>query len=185
VKKLPPYSQVNPFSFDEELARQAATAEYDPYYQQQITDYTSQVERTKARSAEDLQSTLSFLTAGKDSYVGNERRLLDLSIKSTNNGYAGNGLFFSGARKRDIGTLQENTSQNINDYMRGYNYNTAQAEKSNIRTGQDVTTAQNIFNRDIAQSEKAAIEGGVLQRRQEALDEYNIGAQTYYQNAYG
>lgn len=182
VKKITPYEQSNPFSFDEQLATEASTAEYSPYYQQLLSDYTQGVERTKSRSAQDTQNTLDQLAAGKEYYMGTQRRLLDKSLDSTNNGYAGNGLFFSGARTKDVNSLNTNYNADIGNYNTNYQYNVGQSNTSNARTQADEDTALGQYTRDNSQSLKTAIDQGVLQRQNEAVTQYNQGRQQYYDN---
>ena len=92
---LKDYEKENPFFFDEALAKEAATAEYTPYYAELLSDYVADVEKVKSRSAEDLKITLEQLSGGKEYYLGKERRLLDRALESTDKGFAGRGLFFS------------------------------------------------------------------------------------------
>ena len=179
-----PYSEVNPFKFDEELARAAATQEYSPYYNETLSDYVATTERTKSRSAEDLSRTLSLLQANKDYFVGTERRLLDKSIKNTNEGYAGRGLFFSGARPKDVQELQDVSGEKVNDYMTGYNYNVKSQQLGSERTIADTNTAAAQYKRDLEREKKYAIESGVLTRKGEAQQEYAMGQQNYYDKYY-
>lgn len=182
VNKVAPYQ---PFSFDEALARESSTAEYAPYYKELLTDYTSNVERTKSRSAEDLKTTLEQLSAGKEYYTGVQRRALDTAIRNTNEGYAGRGLFFSGVRGRDVKELQTENAATMGNYLGNYAYNVGQAETGNKRTIENQDTALAQYNRDTGREQKYAIESGVLNRKNEALQEYNIKKTNYYENAYG
>jgi hypothetical protein len=179
-KNIPEYSTVNPFSFDEALAKTAATAEYSPYYDQMLSDYTSTVERTKSRSQEDLTKTLDQLAAGKEYYMGTERRLLDRTIDNVNKGYAGQGLFFSGAKQKDINQINTEYGAQTGEYNRQYQYNVGQAQTAATRTGQDIATASSMYSRDVGQAKTAAIEQGVLQRQSEAVQQYEIRRQKYY-----
>jgi len=177
-----PYETKNPFSFDEELARQASTAEYAPYYDEMLADYTSEIERTKTRSTDDLKRTLEFLAGSKEYFVGSARRVLDKAIDSTSKGYAGQNLFFSGARDKDIRELKEEDTITTNEYLRGYDYQKSGAELSNQRTLEDAELKQKIYNRDIERDKQYTIESGILQRKTEAREEYEAGRNKYYQN---
>lgn len=179
VKNVKPYEQVNPFSFDEALARESVTAEYAPYYAELLTDYTQDVERTKSRSAEDLQTTLEQLNSGKEYYTGVQRRALDTATRNTNEGYAGNGLFFSGVRERDVKQLQTESGATMENYMNTYKYNVGQATTGNKRTTENLDTALSQYQRENTRESKYAIEGGVLQRKNEALNEYSIKSRNY------
>lgn len=183
--KIQPYEQNNPFAFDEKLARDAATAEYSPYYKELLTDYTSNIEKTKSRSQEDLQTTLEKLNAGKEYYTGAERRALDTSLRNTNEGYAGRGLFFSGVRGRDLKELQTESNARVGNYLQNYDYSVNQAKTNEGRTIVDANTALQQYTRDTERDKKYAIENAVLTRRGEAIDEYNIKKNAYYQNAMG
>lgn len=182
-KPVKPYDEVNPFSFDEALAKDAATKEYSPYYDEMLTDYTSTVERTKSRSQEDLQKTLEQLAAGKEYYMGTERRLLDNTTRMTNNGYAGQGLFFSGARQRDINDINTAYGAETAEYQRQYEYGVSQAKTAEERTLQDVTTAASMYSRDTERAKQTAIEQGILQRKSEAVQQYEMGRTKYYDAA--
>jgi len=181
------YDEANPFFFDEKLAEEAATAEYAPYYQELLTDYTSNVEKQKSRSTADLKTTLEQLNAGKEYYTGVQRRALDKAVRSTNEGYAGKGLFFSGVRGRDVAELNTEFQKGYGEqgyYTGQYAYKANQAELTNQRTAEDLATAQTQYQRDTEREQKYAIAGGVLQRKSEVRDEYEIGRKTYYENLY-
>lgn len=178
-----PFEQADPFSFDKALATQAATAEYDPYYQQLLSDYSKNVTTTLSRSNEDLKTTLQQLQQGKDYYTGTEGRMLDQALKSTNEGYAGRGLFFSGARQKDVQQIQKEYEAQTGNFNQQYAYNTSQANLAQQRTAQDVGTAQSQYSRDTGQAEKSAIAQGVLQRQTEAQTQYESARQTYYNAA--
>lgn len=182
-QKVTPFEQVDPFQFDKELAKQAATAEYDPYYQQLLSDYTKGAQTTISRSKEDLTKTLQQLQQGKDYYMGTEGRMLDSALKQTNNGYAGRGLFFSGARQGDINKIQEQYNAETGNYNQQYTNNVAGANQAAARTQEDVNTAQSQYNRDTGQAEKSAIAQGVLQRQTEAQQQYESARQAYYNAA--
>jgi hypothetical protein len=180
IKKIKPYDEVNPFSFDETLAREAATAEYAPYYDETLSDYVANVEKKLSRSVADRDTTLEQLNAGKEYYTGAERRALDKSIRSTNEGYAGRGLFFSGVRPRDVQELQTESNAKVGNYMSGYNYNVGQTNLAQKRTAEDLATAQSQYTRDINREKQYGIETGIANRKSEATNEYNLKRQQYY-----
>jgi hypothetical protein len=177
------YEEVNPFFFDEALAKEASTAEYAPYYQELLTDYISNVERTKSRSQEDLGRTLKQLEAGKEYYLGKNRMALDKALRNTNEGYAGRGLFFSGMRPKEIQEIEKENQMDVENYLTGYNYNKSGAELQNVRTGENVDTALSQYTRDTEREKDTAIAGGVLTRKGEVREEYEAGKTKYYQNA--
>jgi len=180
VKKQAEWETANPFSFDENLARESSTKEYAPYYEEQLTDYVSGIEKQKSRSSEDLTKTLDYLNAGKESYLGEQRRILDKAIRNTNEGYAGRGLYMSGVRGRDLRELETENKSTIADYMRGYNYQTSNAQLSDVRKQEDLDLAKRMYGRDIEREKKYAVESGILQRKSEAKEEYEQARSKYY-----
>jgi len=182
-KPVTPYDEVNPFFFDEELARRASTAEYTPYYNEMLSDYVTKVETTKSRSEEDMNRTLEQLEAGKEYYMGTQRRLLDRAVKNVNEGYAGRGLFFAGARPKDIGELEKEYDADKQNYLTDYKYQKTGTKLQNQRGLDTLNTEQETYTRDTEREKKYAIEGGVLQRQGEVRDEYEASRQKYYDNA--
>lgn len=180
---LKPYEEANPFFFDEKLAKEASTAEYSPYYSELLSDYVSTVERTKSRSTEDLKTVLSQLASGREYYLGKERRMLDKALDNTNKGYAGKGLFFSGAREKDRKEYQTEYEKDIGNYESQYQYKVGQAKLGKTRTLEDLLTQENRYKRDVGREEEAAIASGVLQRKREAQQEYEIGRNKYYEGS--
>ena len=179
--KIPtPYEEKNPFAFDEALARKAATAEYEPYYARTLQDYTQSVERKKSRSAEDLSSTLKFLAGGKEYFTGANRRILDKALLTTAQGYEGRGLYLSGATKKDLEDVKTESAAQAGEYERGYGENVRTAELGKTRTSEDLATEQSQTTRDLAESQKYAVESGVLKRRGEYQTTYEMGRRKYY-----
>jgi len=182
-KKVTPYEEVNPFFFDEALATKASTAEYEPYYKDLLDQYTQTVERNKSRSQEDLTSTLKQLEAGKEYYMGVQRRALDKATKNTDEGYAGRGLFFSGVRPNEIKELNTEYGAQTGNYLQNYDYNTGQANLTDKRLVEDQATNLTNYTKDTERSKQYAIQAGVLQRKGETQDEYLASKSKYYENA--
>lgn len=185
IQKLKPYDQANPFAFDEVLAREASTAEYAPYYKELLSDYTSDVERTKSRSGEDLASTLKQLQAGQEYYSGQQRRSIDQAIKSSNEGFAGRGLYMSGARGKEAGRLENEyqLAYGPEGYQTGqYLASQAKAKTGSERTIADANTLASRYTRDNARDLEYGIESGVQQRKGEYIQQYETGRKNYYQN---
>lgn len=180
---LKDYEKENPFFFDEALAKEAATAQYSPYYAELLSDYVADVEKTKSRSAEDLKITLEQLSGGREYYLGKERRLLDRALESTDKGYAGRGLFFSGAREKDRREYTEEYEEGIGEYERRYEAGVSGAKLGKARTLEDVIGLQKRYTRDVGREEETAIAGGVLQRKREVREEYEVSRGKYYEGA--
>jgi hypothetical protein len=185
ISKLKEYDKANPFSFDEKLARDASTAEYAPYYKEMLTDYTSDVEKTKSRSSSDADKVLKQLQAGQEYYSGQARKSIDMSIKNSNEGFAGRGLYLSGARGEEAKRLESTYTDAYGP--EGYKTGEYLASVDKTKTTLDRSTADannllSRYTRDTGREEKAAIEGGVLDRKGEYITQYETGRKNYYQN---
>ena len=188
IKPLAPYDQVNPFSFDEQLARQASTAEYAPYYQELLTNYVADAQKNISRSQEDAKKTLEQLSAGQEYYSGRERRVLDKAVDNTNRGYAGNNLFFSGAREKDVQDLntEYDKAYGPEGYQTGQYLSNVDTTKTNLsRNVADINTAQSRYETQNQRDLQYGIETGVLNRKDEALKQYETQRKNYYNSQFG
>jgi hypothetical protein len=181
-KPPPPYSEVNPFYFDEQNAKDLATAEFSPYYDELIQDYMKDVDTTKTRLGEDKTKILSELESQKDYFMQNEGTNLDRMIRGIKEGYESKGLYFSGENQRTQGEAQSDYQSKLDDYMRQYQYKTTGYQTDYQRGLEDVTSAATKYNRDVGREKETAITGQVGQLKGEAMDEYLLGAQKYYEN---
>ncbi len=80
-------------------------------------------------------------------------------------------------------SIQTNYNADVGEYNNQYQYNTDQANQSQQRTAQDLSTAQSQYTRDTKNAEQSAIAQGVLQRQTEAQTQYEAARQTYYNAA--
>ena len=103
-KKYMEYNTQNPFSFDEALAKASAEERLSPYYKAELTDYVSGVERQK----QSIEGETKLLTELNTMAIGADKRNLDEAVKASEEGFAGAGLYASGARERATG-MQEIT----------------------------------------------------------------------------
>ncbi|MFA7000359.1 MAG: hypothetical protein WC241_04585 [Candidatus Paceibacterota bacterium] len=98
-KRVKDFETANPFSFDEVLAEASTEERYNPYYDAELKDFTSGIERQR-QSAEGEKQLLVDMNRIQ---AGEEKAALDDAISASEEGYAGAGLFFSGARERATG----------------------------------------------------------------------------------
>jgi len=176
----PKYTEVNPFWFDEKNAEDMATAEYSPYYDELLQDYMTDVDTTKKRLGNDTTKILSELDSQKDYFVQKEGTNLERTIRGIKEGYEGSGLYFSGNRNRDVKETQADYQTGMEDYMRQHKFQDTGYETDLQRQLEDKSLAANRYTRDIGREKQTAIAGQVGQYKQEAIDEYLIGADKYY-----
>ena len=96
------YEEATPFSFDEMLARASAEERLGPYYKAELDDYIGGIERQRS----SIEGERTLMTELNRIATGREKRDLEEAIKASEEGFAGAGLYESGARLRETG-LQE------------------------------------------------------------------------------
>jgi hypothetical protein len=173
TKYLEGYTKDNPFVFDEELARKSATAEYEPYYSELLKDYVSDLElkRQTTRGEADLLTTLNKLD------MGNRTLSYQNAVRNAEEGFAGRGMFFSGAKNRAIGN--EEIAYKTGMEGAEARYETGQAGYNRQLGAYDI--AQQRQERDIGREQQEAVESGVLKRQKEAMAQYYTPLeQSYY-----
>lgn len=176
------YTEKHPFSFDEEWAKEYATAEFAPYYDEMLGDYLADVETTRKRVGEDETRLLGELEAQKDYYQETQSTRHERLLRDIKEGYSDRGLYFSGERRRTEGEAQTDYQRELENYMRGYGYKTGGVETRAERQREDLARDAAIRERDIGREKQAAITGQVSTLRGEALDEYLYGMGKYYEN---
>lgn len=118
-KKEKEFMEKNPWAFDEAQEKAAVGERYNPYYQAELSDYMTGISRRRQRSSEDERKVLQELRASKEFTVGRERRELERAIRSSEEGFAGAGLYFSGERLRKGGELEAEGERGLAEYLRG------------------------------------------------------------------
>ena len=170
------YIADNPFVFDEALAKQSSTVEYQPYYTELLQDYLTDVGQ-KRETTQDEQKLLRQL---RQLDVGTRSRAYDYAVEQAELGAAGRGVFSSGMRARDVGRKEI-------EYKTGLEgatgrYETGEAGLERQLTGYDIE--QQRQERDIGRKAETAIAGGILQREEEAYKGYNMPLLTAYQRRF-
>lgn len=170
------YLKDNPFVFDEELARKSATAEYQPYYSELLQDYMEDV-KVKRQNVQDEQKLLREL---RQLDVSQKSRSYQYAVENAQEGYAGKGLFGSGMRIRDIG--KQAIEYKAGSEASQSRYETA--EKGIESTLGQYATDEQRQQRDIGRAQDVAVEGGILQRREEALKPYHANYEQAYRRQF-
>lgn len=173
TKFLDQYTKSNPFIFDEELAKKSATAEYEPYYSELLKDYTADVDLKR----QSVQDEATLLTKLKQMDDASRSRSYQQAVSRANEGFAGSGMFFSGDRARGVGEMavdyttgQQRQEETFGNQQRGY---------ERQQTALDTDMSQK--TRDIGREQEAAVESGILTRKNEAqVQYYSPLEQTYF-----
>jgi hypothetical protein len=181
-KPPPKYSEANPFYFDEQSARELATAEFSPCYDEMLKDYLTDVDTTRERLGQDTPKMLSELERQKTNYMAQNEVNLNRTLEGIQEGYANKGLYFSGFKNKSLTQEKEDNQRTIGDYLGSYGYKVGGVQTDSQRRLQDLALGSERQDRDINRQKTTAIEGGVQTQKREALDEYLYGMEKYYQN---
>jgi len=99
AKRTKEFDTNNPFSFDEALAKASAEERFNPYYEAELKDFTQGIDRQK----QSAEGSMKLLTDLNRIQVGQDKRNLDEAVSAAEEGYAGAGLYNSGAKERAVG----------------------------------------------------------------------------------
>lgn len=167
------YLKKNPFAFDENLARQSATAEYDPYYNEILSDYVSDV-NTQKGTIQDQQALTQKM---KEYDLGAKSREYAKAVTKTEEGYVGSGLYFSGQKERDLGSMEVENQAQTQNVLDQYGYK----EKGYQTQLGTLDTQAERKARDVEREKKASVEAGIATRQGEAEKSYyNTLLSNYY-----
>lgn len=173
------FEEDNPFVFDEILARASSEERYDPYYTAELSDFMTGIERTRQRSTQDERRVLGELTAQVGDYMGRTKRELDRAIESSEKGYAGAGLFFSGERERRTGELETETEFGRGEFLRDIGLRKEEAGLQRGRLFEDLASQEQRQKRLLGAEKETAYLGDIEQQRKEALTKRELERQQY------
>lgn len=162
---LKDYTKNNALSFDEELAKQASSAEYSPYYDEMLDDFLKDIDLKRQTVEDDKRLTTELYTMDQQANT----REFTRALRKAQQGYSSRGTFDSGAKEAGIG---EATVENQYERDRAQlGYDARQRGYDRTLEGYDIDQTRG--QRDIGRDKEAAIAGGVEQRRGEAMQQYN------------
>jgi hypothetical protein len=167
------YLKNHPFAFDEELAKMSATQEYEPYYSEILNDYISDI-GTQRSTVQDEQALTQKM---KEYEVGVKDRAYTRAISQTEEGFVGNGLYFSGQKDQALGNQEVENQASTGNLMDQY----GAKEKGFQNQLGLLDTSQERKTRDVGREQKASIESGITQRKTEQEKSYyNTVLSSYY-----
>lgn len=176
TKWVDKYLADNPFVFDEQLAKESATAEYEPYYQELLKDYLQDVSFRK-ESVQDEQKLLRQL---RTLDVQSRSRSRDYAVEQAEKGYEGRGLFSSGMRARSVGRTDIDYKTGMEEAGARY----GSQETGLNRQLEEYGVGEERKSRDIGRAQEASVAGGIEQRRGESYKGYYTPLVTAYQRRF-
>lgn len=176
------YLKANPFYFDEQSAREVSTAEFSPYYDEMLSDYLGDIKLTSEKNRGDATRILADLDKQKELFMQKNGTDFEKTIRGIKEGYSSKGLYFGGENMRTQVEAQKDNANQLEGYMNTYGNKVGQtqAEDTYAQTQSQIAGQQKA--RDIGRQKVSDIYGGVQTQKNEAIDEYLYGMQTYYKN---
>ena len=184
-RKLEKFDKDNPFVFDQELARASAEERYDPFYDAELRDFMTGVERQRGRTVQDEERLRRELTASTESYVGRARRELDQALESSREGFAGAGLYFSGKRLRREGEIGIEAEQEKGDYLRRQGLRGEESTLRQERGLADIATGEATYKRRFGAEKETTFLTDIAQQRREQLQQRELERQQIAGPFYG
>jgi hypothetical protein len=154
----------NPFVFDEVLAskRNEVATRLDPYYTQTLNDYVRGVEVKRSRSLEDEKTILADTNSDVANFTGKTKDVLEEALRTSAEGNADSGLFFSGLSLRKEGMMTNDANSSLKDYTTGAERTLRNAGTMRGRTLEDLTRESTMKTRDLNQEKYYNTESGAL-----------------------
>ena len=142
--------------FDTEASRRAMEEEWNPYFDQLLSDYLSEVsigrgregedlatylsdlDISRRRSKEDLEARLGILGGRREKYMGDIERESPLVQEAIGGRFADRGLYLGGEREETQRLRLEKEERAKQDYEREHRYETERAQTGATRTSEEL-----------------------------------------------
>ncbi len=167
-KRAGRFDEENPFLFDEALARESAEERFDPFFQAELREFLTGINRQRGRTVQDEERLRQELTTQTEQFTGRARRQLDEALKGSREGFAGAGLFFSGERLRREGQLEQAGQEGVSDFLRKQGLRTEESGLRERRGLEDIGLRQQRGQRLQTAERETSLRGDVLGQEQEA-----------------
>lgn len=149
--KIKEFNTNNPFVYDDVLKQEVTKAgtRLDPYYKQQLDDYTRGIDLQKTRSLEDRNKTIGNLNKDVADYTEETKNNLMDALEKSRQGYADVGNYFSGAQQKTTAKVGLDSNNAIDKYTQSKEDSIQNAELNDTRTQQDASLKQSLFERSV------------------------------------
>ncbi len=173
------FDEQNPFRFDETLATASAKERFDPYYNAELSDFMSGVQRKRTATIQDEEAIRKELIAQTTSTTVSTQNALDRALRASEQGYASSGLFGSGEQLANTGEQTVDTGNNMADYLRKQDLARTQSQLGQERTLADLTAGTQTFQRQLGAIQSTATLTDVEQQKQDELRKRELARQNY------
>ena len=173
------FDEKNPFAFSEQLARQSALEQFEPYYQQILGDFLQGVETQRSRGMADEKELLSELKADVESFTGRAKMQLDRAINASAQGFSDAGLFFSGEKARQRGELQEEAGYKQGEFAREAGEREGDVRTRTSRLIDDLRQQEQLKTRDVGREQEFEVQTEVERSRLAAARKRELERQQF------
>lgn len=173
------FDKNNPFAFDEALARSSSEERFNPYYQAELGDFLTGVERTRSRGKQDEEKLRRDLEVSSDLAIGREKRDLQETLRSSEEGFAGSGIFMSGERLRSSGRQEVRSEEGITDLQNKVGDQIGTSNVRQSRLMEDLLSQERTGTRKLGAAKETDILTDIEQQRQEALKRRELARSNY------
>ncbi len=171
------FDKDSPFSFDEALAQASAKERFDPFFEAELGEFTTGIDRQRARSEQDESALRQELTTRTEDFVGRAKRQLDEAIDSSREGFAGAGLLRSGQRLRREGQLKIESGEQAGEFLRGQGLRERESRLRQERLGEDIGLRRKTFERTQGAARETALQVDVQQQKREQQQQRELARQ--------
>jgi len=166
-KKLAEWDRNNPFAFDEALARAGSESNINPYYTKTLDEFMQGIRASSRRSVEDMTRTIGELNVDASKLSEKERLSTQEAIRSSEEGYAGAGLFFGGQRERTTGLQEVQGIQNQEGIETKLGRDIGSQRRADTRWREDLALKESHQKWTTEAERKTALEVDVAKKRRE------------------
>lgn len=167
-KRLDEYDKSNPFAFDEALARASSEERLNPYFDATLNEFMTGVRASSRRSVEDMTRTIGELNVDATKLSDQERLSTQEAIRSSEEGFAGAGLFFGGKRARQTGLEEVQGGQAQEAIQTGLERGTSTSKRSNIRLQEDLALQEARQKRITGAERVTSLETDISKQKRES-----------------
>lgn len=173
------FDEENPFSFDEALARASAEERFDPFFEAELDEFVTGVQRQRQRTRADEEAVRRELTTQTENFVGRARRGIQDALQGAREGFAGAGLFFSGRRISREGRIGIEGEEQIGDTLRRAGLQERESRLREQRTLEDVGLRERGFRRRAGAQRETALQTDVAGQKTEASRQRELERQQF------
>lgn len=178
----------NPFAFDFAQQRKVSEEKYKPFFEEQLSDFIDPLREKINRSIEDSSRILTELVRRRELGETQKQREIETGLEKTKGGFAGRGLFGSGAARRALTQQRLGGEEELQDFITRSRMEEEEVETGAERLQEDTQDAiakqeRNIFGE--GREFDRAVTEDVLGRQQQEYNKLKRRGEEAFQRRFG